>query len=60
LKRRFVENFLPPAATFLLTTAAAEFGIRAAGISPLAAGRRRLLSHAPHCNTRRRCCPRSR
>ena len=35
MKRRFVENFLPPAATFLLTTAAAEIGIRAVGISPL-------------------------
>ena len=35
MKHRFVENVLPPAATFVLTTAAAEFGIRAAGISPL-------------------------
>ena len=35
MSRRFVETILPPAATFVATTAAAEFGIRAAGISPL-------------------------
>jgi NitT/TauT family transport system permease protein len=35
VKHRFIETVLPPAATFVLTTAAAEFGIRAAGISPL-------------------------
>jgi NitT/TauT family transport system permease protein len=35
VRHRFVENVLPPAATFVLTTAVAEFGIRAAGISPL-------------------------
>jgi len=35
MNRRFAETLLPPAATFLATTAAAEIGIRAAGISPL-------------------------
>jgi NitT/TauT family transport system permease protein len=32
---RFVAQVLPPAATFVVTTALAEVGIRAAGISPL-------------------------
>ena len=35
MRRRLLETVLPPAATFVLTTAAAEFGIRTAGISPL-------------------------
>jgi NitT/TauT family transport system permease protein len=32
---RFAEQFLPPAATFAATTALAEVGIRALGVSPL-------------------------
>ena len=34
-RNRLLQTVLPPAATFVLTTAAAEIGIRAAGISPL-------------------------
>jgi len=35
MNRRLVENILPPVATFVITTCAAELAIRLAGISPL-------------------------
>ena len=35
MSRRFVDTVLPPAATFVLTTAAAELAIRAMHVSPL-------------------------
>jgi NitT/TauT family transport system permease protein len=35
MNRRLAETVLPPAATFVATTAIAEFAIRAAGISPI-------------------------
>ncbi|MCU0670664.1 MAG: ABC transporter permease, partial [Myxococcota bacterium] len=48
---RFAAQVLPPASTFVVTTALAEIGIRAAGISPLllptpSAVARAAVSHA--------------